>query len=84
MTQSPIAIIAICCHKDIADQALTKIPGTTIRPTRITRIAPMCFGTSAGFTMPSMSPIAVRMSAMVAIDPKRLIQPYMRLDSLIL
>jgi hypothetical protein len=36
--------------------ALARIPNTTIRPTTITRMDPMCFGTSAGFTMPSRNP----------------------------
>jgi undecaprenyl pyrophosphate phosphatase UppP len=56
---------AICCHRDIADQALAMIPGTSISPTTITRMATLCLGVSAGFTIPSMSQIAVRMIAMV-------------------
>jgi hypothetical protein len=43
----------------------------------------MYLGRSAGFTMPIMSPMAVKTIAMVPSDPRRITQPYMGLDSLI-
>jgi hypothetical protein len=45
------------------------------------RMAPMRFGASAGFTMPSMIPIAVRISEIIVNDPKMLAQACMRLDA---
>lgn len=59
-----------------------RIPGTTISPTTMTGMAPMCFGASAGFTMPSMRPKAARTSAMVASNPVRTAYTCIRFDTL--
>jgi hypothetical protein len=48
----------------------------------MTGMAAMCFGASAGFTMPSMSPMAVKKSAMVASNPVRTAYTCIKFDPL--
>jgi hypothetical protein len=47
-------------------------------------VAPTRFTASAGFTMPSMIPKAVRISAMIASDPKSVNHPCIKFDPFIL
>lgn len=70
MTQTPIAMSANCCHRDMPDQMLRTTAGSTSNSTTTTRMVATRRSASAGFTMPSMSPVAVRIIAMVASDPK--------------
>jgi hypothetical protein len=60
------------------DHTLARMPGMSIKAIAMPMMAPRCFIALAGFTMPSMSPKAVRMIAMVASNPKRLTQPRMK------
>jgi hypothetical protein len=71
-------------HKDMADQTPARILGASINAMTTPTMAAILLTVSSGFTMPSMIPKAVRTSNIIVNDPKKLIQPCMKLDSLIL
>ncbi len=62
------------------DQMFTRTAGSTTNSMTTPRIAATRFRASAGFVMPSMSPKAVRTSAIIATDPARAIHPCMKFD----
>jgi hypothetical protein len=70
---------AISCHRNMADQALTRTSGSIINATTMPRI-PRCALEHRGGHDTEHELDAVRMIAMVAINPAKVTHPCMNFD----